>query len=106
MLDEENAVEMVDLVAEGAGKEVFAADFEGFTFGVLRPYRDKLRAQNVAAKTWNGEAAFLFAFFAFGVNDFRVGKDDFGLRIFSAGDVDHGNAQREADLRRGEPDAR
>src|SRR6266404_7587317 len=104
MLDEENAVEMIDLVAEGAGQEVFAADFEGFTLGVLRSYCDELRSQNVAAKTWNGETAFLFTLFAFGVNDFRVGEDDFCFGIFSARDVDHGDAEREADLRRGEPD--
>jgi len=33
---------VIDFVAEGASQEIFAADFEGFAFGVLRFYSDKL----------------------------------------------------------------
>ena len=52
MLDEKDAIEVVDFVAEGAGEQVFAADLEGFALGVLRAHGDELRAQNVAAKAW------------------------------------------------------
>src|SRR4029077_11207272 len=97
VLDEENAVEMVDFMAERAGEEVLAADFKGFTLGVLRFDRDELRAQDVAAEAWNGEAAFFFALFPFGMDDFRVGQNDFRFRIFPAGYVDHGDAQIHAD---------
>src|ERR1700756_3833162 len=99
MLDEENAVEMIDLVAEGPGQQVFAADLEGFALGVLRAHSDELRAQYVAAKAGNGEAAFLFALFAFGVNYFGIGEDDFRFRILSTRDIDHGHTEGEADLR-------
>src|SRR5882762_11113923 len=92
MLDEEDAIEGIDFVAEGAGQEIFAADFEGFAFGVLRFYSDKLGAQDVAAETWNGEAAFFFTLFAFGVDDFGIGEHDFCFGMFSAGYVDHGEA--------------
>jgi len=34
---------VIDFVAEGAGQEIFAADFESFAFGVLRLYSYKLR---------------------------------------------------------------
>src|ERR1700687_5465785 len=105
MLDEENAVEMIDFMAEGAGEEVFAADFKGFALGVLRPDSYKLRAQDVAAEAGNGEAAFFFALFTFGVNNFGVGKNDFSFGIFPAGYVDHGYAQVQADLGRSESDA-
>src|ERR1700682_1602508 len=105
MLDEENAVEMIDFVAEGAGEEVFAADFKGFALGVLRSYGDELRTQDVAAEAGNGEAAFFFALFPFRVNNFWVGKNDFSFWIFSAGYVDHGHTQIQADLGRSESDA-
>src|SRR5712675_3051463 len=105
MLDEEDAVQVIDFVAEGASQEIFAADFEGFSFGVLRSYGDKLRAQDVAAETWDGEAAFFFALFAFGVNDFGIGEHDFCFGIFSSGYVDHGETQVQADLRGSESDA-
>src|SRR6266850_4948030 len=105
MLDEEDAVEVIDFVAEGASQEIFAADFKGFSFGVLRFYSDKLGAQDVAAETWDGEAAFFFALFAFSVNDLWICEYDFCFGIFSAGYIDHGQAQVQADLRGGESDA-
>src|SRR6266404_4754068 len=104
MLDEEDAVEVIDFMAEGASQEIFAADFESFAFGVLRFYSDKLGAQDVAAETWNGEAAFLFALFAFSVNDLGIGEYDFCFGIFSTGYIDHGQAQVQADLRGSESD--
>src|SRR5712692_10551607 len=105
MLDEKNAVEVIDFVAEGTSKQVFAADLERLAFGVLRLYGDELRPDDVAAKAGNGEAAFFFALFTFGVNDFGIGKDDLGFGIFPAGDVNDGDANGEADLRSGEADA-
>src|SRR5258708_11353065 len=105
MLDEKNAVEVVDFVAEGAGKQVFAANLERFAFGILRFYGDELRRDDVAAKAGYGEAAFFFALFAFGVNDLGIGEDDLGFGVFSAGDVNDGDANGKADLRCGEADA-
>src|SRR5260370_6783797 len=105
MLDEKNAVEVVDFVAEGAGQKIFAANLERFALGILRFYRDELRADDVAAKAGNGEAALFFALFAFGAYDFGVGEDDLGFGVFSAGDVNDGDANGKADLWRGEADA-
>src|SRR5579859_7113239 len=45
MLDEKNAIEVIDFVTEGAGQQIFAADFEEFALGVLRFDGDKLRAE-------------------------------------------------------------
>src|SRR5712692_1522891 len=105
MLDEENAVEVINLVAEGAGKQVFAANLERLALGILRFYGDELRPDDVAAKAGNGEAAFFFALFAFSMNDFGIGEDDFGFGVLAAGDVNDGDAKGKADLRRGEADA-
>ena len=74
---------MIDFVAEGASEKILAANLEGFAFDVLRADRDELRSDDVAAKAGNGKAAFLFANFAFGMDDFRIGEDDFGFGIFS-----------------------
>src|SRR5260370_9155946 len=102
MLDEKNAVEVVDFVAEGAGQKIFAANLERFALGILRFYGDELRADDVAAKAGNGEAAFFFALFAFGVNDLGIGEHDLGFGVFSAGDVNDGEPTGKADLRCGE----
>src|SRR5260370_42334744 len=101
MLDEENAVEVIDLVAEGAGKQVFAGNLERLALGILRFYGDELRPDDVAAKAGNGEAAFFFALFAFSMNDFGLGEDDLRFGVFPAGDVNNGDANGEADLRSG-----
>jgi len=45
MLDEEDAVQVIDFVAEGASQEIFAADFERIRLWRLRFYSDKLGAQ-------------------------------------------------------------
>ena len=93
MLEKEHAVEVIDLMAEGAGEEIFAANFVGFTFGVLGFHGDKLRTDDVAAETGNGKAALFFANFSLGVNDFGICEHNLGLGIFSAGDVDYGEAK-------------
>src|SRR5271156_4178736 len=79
--DEEDAVEVIDFVAKCARKQAFAAHFEFFSRSVMRAYGHILRPRNVCAKPRHGEASFLFALFAFGVNDFRIRADEFGLRI-------------------------
>src|SRR5712692_4242543 len=98
MLEKENAVEVIDLMAEGAGQKIFPANFVGFAFGILGFHSDKLRTDNVAAEAGNGEAAFFFPDFSLGVNDFGISQDDLGFGIFSGGDVDHSEAKTQADL--------
>src|ERR1700730_1840161 len=102
MLNEENAVKVIDFVAEVASEKIFAANFNGIALVGVRFDGYKLRGQDIAAEFGNGEAAFLFALFAFSVNNFGVGEDDFSFWIFPAGDVDDGQAQTQADLGRSE----
>src|SRR5580692_925935 len=72
MLDEEDAVEVVNFVAEGASEKILAANFEGLAFGILRFYRDELRANDVTAEAGNREAALFLADFAFGMDNFGI----------------------------------
>src|SRR5215831_4267542 len=105
MLQEQYAVQVVDLVAEGAGEKILAANLKHFALQILRSDRNKVRADDVAAKTGNREAALFFSFFAFAVSDFGIDQNDFGFGVFAAGDVNHGDADALADLRSGKPDA-
>src|SRR6202041_825402 len=103
--DEEDTVEVINFVTEGAGEEAFAAAFEGSARRVLRADGDVLRALDVTTKPRKREAAFFFALLAFGVNNFGIGENHFRFGNFSVGDVNYGEAQTDADLRRGESDA-
>src|SRR5271166_3872951 len=70
--DEEGPLEMVDLMAEGAGEQSFAAHFEFSSGRVLRTNGDVRGASDVSSEAGNREAAFLFALLAFRVDDFGV----------------------------------
>src|SRR5437868_9317952 len=105
MLQKQDAIEVIDFVAEGAREQIFAANFKRFTGQILRADGDELRANDIAAKTGNREAAFFLALFAFAVNNVRVYQDDFGFGIFSGSDVDDCDANAYADLRRSQADA-
>ena len=56
---------MVDLMAEGARQQSFAAHFVGFAFHILRANGDIRRTQHIAAESRQRKAAFLFALVAF-----------------------------------------
>src|SRR5580698_9348547 len=103
--DEQDAVQVIDLVAESTGEQAFAAAFELGARRVLRADGDVLRTFDVATKPWQRKAAFFFALLAFGVNNFGIGQDHLRLRNFPIGDVDHREPQAHANLRRCEPHA-
>src|SRR5580698_5729392 len=103
--DEQDAVQVIDLVAESTGEQAFAAAFELGARRVLRADGDVLWTFDVAPKTWEREAAFFFALLAFGVNNFGVGEDHPRLWNFSIGDINHCETQAHANLRCCEPHA-
>src|SRR5580698_4864898 len=103
--DEQDAVQVIDLVAESTGEQAFAAAFELGARRVLRADGDVLRTFDVAAKTGERKAAFFFALLAFGINNFGIGEDHLRLGNFSIGDVNHREPQAHANLRRCEPHA-
>ncbi len=103
--DVELAIEMVGFVLKGPGQEFFASLFEDISFRVLGADGDGFRTRYVFAEVGDAEAAFALGMFAGGVDDFRVDEDQLGVGIFFEGDVDHGDAPGDADLRSGEADA-
>ncbi len=105
MLEEEDAVKVVDLVAKRTRQEVFAAHLERLPLRVLRAQGYKVRPHHVAAEPGDREAALLLALFAFRVDDFRIGKNNFRFGIFSGGHVHDGDPQAQPDLRRGQTDS-
>src|SRR5579864_3863650 len=68
--DKKGSVQMIDLMAEGAGEQSFAAHLEFRSRGVLRVDSDVGGASNVAAEAWDRKAALLFALFTFRMDDF------------------------------------
>ena len=94
MLKEENPVEMVDLVAKGAGEQSFAAHFIHFALYILRAHGHIRRAQHIPSESGQREAAFFFALVSLGVNNFGIRKDQPGFGIFSDAHVNHGQAFR------------
>src|SRR6266566_5009806 len=105
LLKQEDAIEVIDFMAEGARQEVFAANFKRLAFDVLCFHSDELRTHDVAAKAGNREAALFLADFAFGVGDFGVGQNDFGFGIFPAGHVHHRETYAFANLWGGQANA-
>src|SRR5271155_2626196 len=99
MSDEEGPVEMVDLVAEGAGKQSFAAHLELSSGGVLRADGDVRGASYIASEAGNRKAALLFALLAFRVDDFGVRADDLRFGILAVANVDHCQTQADSNLR-------
>src|ERR1700691_1449020 len=65
MGDEEDSIQVVDLVAEGARKQSLAAHFEFLAGGVLRAHGHILRTNHMSAKSRHGEAPLLLALLSF-----------------------------------------
>src|SRR6266849_10117746 len=74
--DVEPAVQMIGLVQESAGEEIFAGLLEGFTLDVLSPNRHAFGARDLFPEGRDAEAAFLPLLLAFDVDDLRVNEDD------------------------------
>ena len=105
VLQEQDAVEVVNLMTEGAREEFLASNLENLSPGVLRADGHKLRANDVSAEAGDREASFFFALFALRVDDFGVCQDDPGFRIFPRRNVHNRDAYGLANLWRGEADA-
>ena len=92
-------------MAKRARQEVFAAHLERLPLRVLRAQGYEVRPHHVAAEPGDREAALLLALFAFRVDDFRIGKNNFRFGILSGGHVHDGDTHAQSDLRRGQPDS-
>src|ERR1700691_2200760 len=57
VLNKENAVQVIDLVAERPRQQILAANLKRLAFEVLRFHGDKLWPHHIAAKPRNGQAA-------------------------------------------------
>src|SRR6185437_14323228 len=72
---------------------------------VLRADGDDFGPRYILAEIWNAQAAFALFLFAFRVDDLGIGQYQFGVGVFLEGDVDDGEALRDADLRRSKANA-
>jgi hypothetical protein len=103
--DEESAVEVVGLMAEGAGEQALAGHRELLAMAVEGADSGPDGAANLLAKAWHAEAALLLDLLALGGDDLRISQHQLRFGVFSAGDVNDGDVARDADLRRGQADS-
>jgi hypothetical protein len=104
-IDEEDAVEMIDLVLHRAGKELFSFNLEPLAFDVLRTYLDPGGALYLLANLGEAETALLFDLLTLTLDDLGVDEHDLLFRVLLEADVDDSEALRDTDLRCGKADA-
>src|SRR5687768_4298383 len=100
VVDEELAVQMIDLVLKAPREQFVGIDLDRLSLTVLRLDDDAHRALDVGIDVWNREAALFALLRSFAQQDFRI-DDDVPRTV----DVDDGHALGAPHLRRGEPDA-
>src|SRR6185436_5318972 len=72
MIQEELAVQVIHLVAEGARQEVRTFHNDIFAIKVYSPDYDLLRTNDFRRKPGHAQAPFLFVLFAVGGNNLRI----------------------------------
>src|SRR5687768_3048006 len=100
VVEEQLAVQMIDLVLQAAREQVRRVELEGLAVAVQRANGDARGAVDVAEDLGDRETPLFSAGGAFGVDDLGVHDHD---RVVL--DVDDGEALRSPDLRRGKPDS-
>src|SRR5580693_8181021 len=98
--DVELAVEVIGFVLEGASQQVVADLLEDLPSQILGADGNHLGARHVFTEIGDTETAFTLGVAAFLVNDFRINKDEFGVRILFESDINYRDAARDTDLRR------
>src|SRR5260370_1772175 len=104
-VDEEDAVEVVDLVLHGAGEKLFTFDLEPVSVDILRADLDLGGAMDLLANLGEAEATLFFELLALALDDLGIDEDELLFGILLEADVDDGEALRDADLLRGDADA-
>ena len=103
--DEEDAVEMIDLVLEGARQQLFAIDLKPLAVHILartRTFAARDTFSRISGRLRQPSSSFCLPSL---VDDFGIDENDLVFRIFLEAEVDDREPFRNADLRRGQPDA-
>jgi hypothetical protein len=96
------AVQVIGFVLEGTSQQVFPSVLEDLPSQILGADGHHLRATHIFAEFRNAEAAFTLRVAALLMDDFGIDEDDLGVGVLFERDVNHGDAERHADLRRGQ----
>ncbi len=105
VIDEENAVQVIDFVLEGAGQKLLTGKLDALAVLILRFHDLPCGAGNGLAETGDAEATFFAGLLSFAEDDFRIDDDDLVGLVFAQADVDDRDLLAEPDLRSGQPDA-
>ena len=105
VVGEEDAVQVVDLVADGAGQVLLGVELERLAREVLRPHGDRQRAVHLVGDPGQGEAPLGVGLRALAPDDLGIDQDAERSRVLPHRDVHHGEAEVDPHLGRGEADA-
>jgi hypothetical protein len=100
VIDEQNAVQVVDLVLNCACFEVFGLDPNPFVSELRGLDHDALCSVHIAENVRNGETAFLTPFLSFALDDFGVDQHELIVVL----GLHHGYPAGDTDLIRRETD--
>ncbi len=107
MVDEQHAVEMVDLVLQTGRQDAVGLDLLLGSIAVEIAHAASDRPVDLGIVLWNRQATFLIdRGFVGHPKKFGIGQADRVLGVFVLGDIADDDAPRHRDLDRGEPDAR
>src|SRR5437868_983837 len=99
IIDEQHAVQMVDLVLNAGGENAGAVHFLGFAGAIEKPDFYFLRATHHVEEFRNRQAAFLIIGLLLArPGDFGVNEENRLLFFTFLGEIDHHEALRDADL--------
>ncbi len=104
-IDEQDAVEVIHLVLDGAGEKAVGVDDALAAVAVEAADREGFGTADGGMKAGDAEAAFFDELHAFTSHEFRIDEDDALAGYPADGEIDHEDPIRRADLRRRETDA-
>src|ERR1017187_817804 len=87
-----NAIQVVDLVLEGARQQIIPVHLEPFALLILRTDANLGGAHNLLANVGEAEAAFLLVQLALAQNNLGIDQHQLGFGPLAHADVDHGHA--------------
>ncbi len=105
MVNEQDAVQVINLMQQAACEQLIAFHLKELALEVLRTDLHPGGAAHLLADVRQREAALLFGLRAFGMKHLRIDKHELVFRPLTEADIDDSELFGDADLRGGETDA-
>src|SRR5262245_11937444 len=106
MIEKENAVQVVHLMTEGAGQQVFSFDSDFLAVQVEPPQYDTLWPDHGRGKPRNTQTSFVFELFSVDGDDLWIDNGDQFIAPFTAAGIRNHDSLGNTDLVGRQSDAR